>query len=382
MSGANANVYLGLGVRWALRDSVTILISQDIREDVKFNVSGNRIIPYGPKPNELGRAISQIVASAASGVQDPLKIDSPVRNSLPLLTAPRSEWDALHDEIARLREGQAEDLVTAARKAGSSAQAIALLERAVDRNPVSFQARLQLGIAFQKAADYSRAIEELQTAVGLNDDSAEGRRELGIALSKSGHLADAAEAFRGAVRLDPSDGQTWATLGGLRRRMARPAAGSAFNWEVLRESRDAFHHASQLLGSDTYPLVNEARVDLLLSAVEPDTRQAVLSRLRNLEHLARYQAYPEPPARRDPWKGFDLADALLLTGRVEQGLAELLSAIELTDPKERESTLASVIEPLGDYLIIGVLNEATAQGVRTAIDVCGKAIATARPGSA
>jgi hypothetical protein len=71
---------------------------------------------------------------------------------------------------------------------------------------------------------------------------------------------------------------------------------------MLRESRDAYHRASQLLGNDTYPLVNEARVNFLLSAVEPGTRQAVLSRLRNLEYLARFQAYPGPPARRDPWK--------------------------------------------------------------------------------
>jgi hypothetical protein len=128
LSGANANVYLELGVRWALKDNVTILISQNIDDDLKFNVSGNRVIPYGPMPNELDRAISQIVASALSGLQDPLKIDSPVRNSLPLLTAPRGDWDALHDEIGRLKQTQADDLVAEARKA-APAQAIALLRR-------------------------------------------------------------------------------------------------------------------------------------------------------------------------------------------------------------------------------------------------------------
>jgi tetratricopeptide (TPR) repeat protein len=381
LSGANANVYLELGVRWALKDSVTILISQDIRDDVKFNVSGNRVIPYGPMPNELNRAISQIVASALSGVRDPLKIDSPVRNSLPLLTAPRSDWDALRDEIAWLKQYQADDLIAAARKA-ASAQAIALLQLAVDRNPVSIEAHLQLGIALPKAAEYTRAIRELQTVVELNEDSAEGWRELGIALSKSDHLADAAAAFRRAVQLDGNDGETWATLGGLRRRLARSSAGSSFDWEMLRESRDAYHRASQLLGNDTYPLVNEARVNLLLSAVEPGTRQAVLSRLRNLEYLARFQAYPDPPARRDPWKGFDLTDTLLLTGRGEAGLDELRSAIELTDPRDRESSLTSVIGPLRDYLAVDVLDEPTAEGVRAAIDFCEETISAARSGPA
>ena len=184
LSGANANVFLELGVRWALKDNVTILVSQDIGDNVKFNVSGNRVILYGPMPNELDRAISQIVASALSGLQDHLKIDSPVRNSLPLVTAPRSDWDALHDEIAQLKHTQADDLLVEARKA-APAQAIALLQRAVDRDPLSIQAHLQLGIALRKTASYKQAIRELRTVVDLNEDSAEGWRELGVALSKS-----------------------------------------------------------------------------------------------------------------------------------------------------------------------------------------------------
>jgi tetratricopeptide (TPR) repeat protein len=332
-------------------------------------------------PNELDRAVSQVVASAVSGMQHPLKIDSPVRSSLTLLTAPRSDWDALHDEIARLRQTQADDLLVAASKA-PPAEAIALLRQAAERNPLSTRAHLQLGIALRKAADYRKAVTELQTAVKLNEDSAEGWRELGVALSKSDHLADAAEAFRRSVQLNDNDGETWATLGGLRRRLARPPAGSAFNWPMLRESRNAYHRASQLLGNDTYPLVNEARVNLLLSAAEPATRQAVLSRLRNLEYLARFQAYPDPPARRDPWKGFDLTDTLLLTGRVEEALDELRSAIELTDSQDRESSVTSVIEPLRDYLTLNVLDEPTAEGVRAAIDLCENAIRAARSANA
>jgi tetratricopeptide (TPR) repeat protein len=379
LSGANPNVYLELGVRWALKDNVTILISQDIHDDVKFNVSGNRVIPYGPMPNELDRAVSQIVATAVAGIQDPEKIDSPVRNSLPLYTALRSDWDALREGIARLRQSQAEGLVAAARTA-TPAQAVALLQEAVDRDPLCVPAHLQLGIALRKAADYRRAITELRLVVELNEDSAEGWRELGVVLSTSGHLADAAEALYRAVRLAPGDGKTWATLGGLRRRLARSHAGPAFDWHMLRESRDAYHQASQILGNDTYPLVNEARVNLLLSAVEPGTRQAVLNRLRKLQDLARFQAYPDPPASRDPWKGFDLADTLLLTGQVEEGLDELRSAVDLTDPHNREASLASVIAPLRDYLTLDVLDGPTAAGVRAAIDLCENAISTAGTG--
>jgi tetratricopeptide (TPR) repeat protein len=379
LSGANANVYLELGVRWTLRDRVTILISQDIKDDVKFNVSGNRVIPYGPMPNELDKAINQIVESALAGLRDPTQIDSPVRKSLPLLTAPRSEWDALQAELAHLKEAQADDLVAAARKAPNSAQAIELLERAIERNPVSTQAHYQLGVTLRKIADYAAAIKELRAVVGLKEDFAEGWRELGVAYNKNSQLAEAEEAFRHAVELDAQHAETWANLGGLRRRMARAmATTSPFDWEILRESRDAYHRASQLLGNDTYSLVNEARADLLLSAIEPANRAAVLSRLRKLENLARYEAYPDEPESRDPWKGFDLADTLLLTGRVDDGLEELRSAIDLIDPLNRESYLTSVMDPLQDLLVADVLDEKTVDGVRMAIDVCGKAIEAVR----
>ncbi len=379
LSGANANVYLELGVRWALRDGVTILISQNLHDDIKFNVSGNRVIPYGPMPDELDLAISQIVATALRGMQEQPWIDSPVRNSIDLVTAPRSEWDGLREEIRRLRELQADELVAAAQKS-PPARALELLRRAVDRNPANVRARCQLGAALRRAADYTGAIRELRVAVELDPGSAAGWRELGVTLSKSGQLAGAVEALQRAVGLDPSDAETWATIGGLRRRLARPAAGSAFDWPTLREARDAYRRASHLRTNDTYALVNEARLELLLSAVEPETRPAALRQLRKLENLARYEA--DSLDRRDPWKLFDLVDTLLLTGRVDEGLASLRAGIELIDSAHRESYLMSVIGPLQDFVAVDVLDEVTTAGVREAIGLCEQAIKTARAAAA
>ncbi|MGN9914693.1 hypothetical protein ACTMTJ_44910 [Phytohabitans sp. LJ34] len=50
LTGANPNVYLELGVRWAVSDGVTILICQDIA-GVRFNAAANRIIEYSPMPS-------------------------------------------------------------------------------------------------------------------------------------------------------------------------------------------------------------------------------------------------------------------------------------------------------------------------------------------
>jgi uncharacterized protein YndB with AHSA1/START domain len=290
--------------------------------------------------------------------------------------------DSLAGKIAQLLQAQADELLSAARQTPASGQVIELLKRAVDHDPGNVQARFQLGVALSQAADYEAAIRELRTALGLEEDLPEGWRELGVALSRAGQLAAAEEAFCRSLELDDGQAETWSNLGGLRRRMARsPAAGTGapFDWAMLREARVAYRHASTLFSNDTYALVNEARVDLLLSAQEPAGRPAILARLGKLEHLARYEAYPDARERRDPWKGFDLADTLLLTGRADDGLAELRSAIELVDPLDRAATLASVIAPLEDFLLAGVLAVPAADGVRTAIDLCAQAIEAARP---
>lgn len=371
LTGANANVYLEVGVRWALRDRTTVLIAQDVH--VKFNVSGNRVIPYGPMPDELALAIGQITASALKGLQDPDYIDSPVRKNIPLVTVPKAEWEGLRQEIDRLKELQADELVAAALKLPPD-QMIQMLRMAVSRNPVSVQAHYQLGIALRKISDYAGAISELQTAVSLDASSAPGWRELGVALSKSGQpdqLTAAITAFEHAVQLDPGDAEVWSNLGGLRRRLARTSPGPVFDWAMLREARDAYRHASRLLGNDTYPLVNAARIDLLLSAENPPTRAAALAELNKLELLARFEAEGHPD---DPWKRFDLADTLLLTGRTDGGLDELRTGISLINPMNRESYLTSVIGPLRDFLDANVLDPATAEGVRAAIELGEQAI--------
>jgi hypothetical protein len=90
---------LELGVRWALKDGVTIPITQD-RGPLKFNVANVRVIPYGQGPDALEKAIEQIVDAATIGLNRPGHIDSPVRDSVALIPVTRAEWEALESEIA------------------------------------------------------------------------------------------------------------------------------------------------------------------------------------------------------------------------------------------------------------------------------------------
>lgn len=384
LSGANPNVYLELGVRWALRDGITILICQDVGHGapLPFNVSASRVLSYGPMPDELERAIENIVAAAVEAIADPGRVDSPVRRSTDLLTAPRSQWDALRAQLRELQELHADELVAAAKDV-PPAKAIEYLRRAIDRNPVSVQAHYELGVVLREAADYAGAISELRTVTELKADYAEGWRELGVALSKSGQLDGAASAFKQATELDPDDAETWSTLGGLRRRLARSPVDTKLNWAMLRDARVAYQRACELVGNDTYPRVNVAMLDLLLSAVAPSTRQAALASLGRLRHLARYEAetakQPGGNNEQKPWKMLDLANTLLLTGQVDEGLAEVREAIDLIDPRNREASLTSVTAPLQDFLDAEVLDEPTAAGVKQAIEICNDAIEAVRP---
>src|SRR4051812_21175253 len=67
LTGANANVYLELGVRWAMSDGVTVLLAQDPSK-LPFNVVAARAQPYSNDPDFLENSISRIVRSVVEGL--------------------------------------------------------------------------------------------------------------------------------------------------------------------------------------------------------------------------------------------------------------------------------------------------------------------------
>jgi tetratricopeptide (TPR) repeat protein len=375
LTNNNPNVFLELGVRWAARDGVTILVTQDADQHPRFNVGGNRIFHYGPKPGQLRAAISSIVAAASYGLRNADHVDSPVRRHRPAVPTTRRELDDLHNEIDRLRGQQAEDLIEQARR--SPDQAVELLTRAVERHP-SPRTYFELGLALRQTAkdevDYERAAAALRTATKMRSDFGPAWRELGITLSKGGQLAAAADAFQEAVRIDPNDHETWATLGGLFRRRARKGNGE-FDLNLLRQALDSYQRATALTNNDTYPRLNEARVRLLLSAENPADRPAVHAYFRRLERLTRFaaeetqiEADQDSLKRADlPWKLLDLADCLLLSGQGDEGIEVVQSAIDAIPPANRPSYLSSAIEPWEDFLLAGVLDATEARAIGRAV---------------
>nr|WP_221373872.1 tetratricopeptide repeat protein [Actinoplanes polyasparticus] len=365
LTGANPNVYLELGVRWALRDAVTIPIAQDPR-DVLFNAQPNRMVIYGQNIDEKGAAIEKIVKAALLGLTSKGVVDNPVRESLDVVMVPRAELAGLHQAIEDLRSQRADDLIEIALRTTSPDDQINYLREALTRNPVHRDGWYELGTRLRRQSRYPEAIGALDELVRLYPDDADGWRELGVAASKNGELDRASAALNEAVRLNPADGEAWSNLGGMERRRARTSTPGVFLGERLTEAMNAYHHAAKIRENDTYPLMNEARIKLLLGANDDRLRAEALDSLAKLELLARYQVQSSSPERH--WKHYDLADTLLLRGRTADGLAAVEDAIAATPRDEFRSTLSSVVEPLRDFLSVpNSLDQEAAEAVRAAV---------------
>jgi tetratricopeptide (TPR) repeat protein len=351
LTGRNPNVYLELGVRWAVRDSVTILVSQDL-DQVGFNVSGNRVFPYSQDPAELQNAIDIVSEAIVRGLADP-RCDNPVRHSSNLVQISRDELAGLKAEIERLRQQRGEDLLAAARAAEDPRERRRLLETALGVNPASVPAHLALAQELRKAGSYDKAAVLLHRAIALAPSSGEAYRELGIVCGKLKRSADAVEALRKAVQLSPNDYEALSNLGGALRRYGMRDAPDRYDFAVLGEAHNAYASAAKIQPHDTYALLNLARLDLMLSKVEPARKAAAVSQFKRLQNLCAYHVSENPS---DHWRRFDLADSYLLSGDVDQGARTYAEALDTVAPEYRVSTYATVAGPLDELRLLGVLD--------------------------
>ncbi|MEU6021936.1 tetratricopeptide repeat-containing protein [Micromonospora sp. NPDC047134] len=373
LTGANPNVYLELGVRWATRDNVTIVICQDLAE-VRFNPLIVRIIEYGR--NRIAESVRRITQAALDGLEHTEFVDSPVRDMAPAVVMSLEDLNAMRQEHAdmaaaleHLRRQLGEDLVLAARNASDSRRRVLLLEKAVEQNPASWQAHFELGLIFRREGKNAEAVQTLRIATELRPDHAPAWRELGTALGKmSGSMIEATAAFERALALDDSDAETWATQGGLLRRLARTTTPGALDESLLDRALTCYRRAAELAPNQLYPLMNAARIELLLAGCRRTNTAPVRAKIENIEYLARFAVNS---SGQEPWAAFDLADILLLTGRTEEGLKMLRVAADLCPPEQRTAILITAAEPMNDLLTVAAaLEPGVSAALREAIELC------------
>lgn len=373
LTGFSANVFLELGVRWAVRDAVTILISQDV-SNLKFNVAYNRAIEYGPMPTKLEQAVSDIADFVVAGIKNKNSCDSPVRRGNQLIAIARVELESLMAELERLKSQQAEDLINAAENIDDVKQKIDLLRRATEVNPASFPAHLKLGVVLRLAGRYDESQNKLEAAARLDPNSALAWRELGATRNKSARLHDAAVALEKSLRLDPDHSETWSTVGSLKRRLAR-RDGYIDDWSMLRESWHAYERATKLNKyTDSYSEFNAALLQLILTLQDKGDLSGAISRFDALENLCTYQVKLD---KSDPWKRLDLSATLAILEKADEAEQEARAALRVAGETLQTSYIDSAVPPLLDLLQVNSSNVAQANAVRSVVELLQAAANTA-----
>jgi tetratricopeptide (TPR) repeat protein len=357
LTGNNANVYLELGVRWALKDNVTIVVSQDIGS-VRFNASYTRAIAYSNDHRILEQAIVYTVKAIKEGLADKHHIDSPVRSKGDIIAKSKDEVNAyenrihaLENELESVITEQGLNLINIAENTQNLEQRIDLYQRAIQKNPALIDAYLPLAEEQRKQDRYEEALMTLEKAIGLFPNNAGFFRVQGVIYKKKGLFEKASESLHKAVKLNEEDGEAWSNLGGLLREMGTQRL--PFNWDILHEARNSYQKALELNKFNAYAQGNIARLDLLLSKKDPERKVLVSKGLSKLEALSRLELEENPT---DYWISFDQADSYLLVGEVDKGYELYTKAIALVPLNQRKSELSSVISPLEDFLVADVLD--------------------------
>jgi tetratricopeptide (TPR) repeat protein len=356
LTGANPNVFLELGVRFALRRGITLLLSQDTAK-APFDVGPLRIIQYADRPEE--EPLGQIVDFVRAGLSDPDHCDSPVMTALDLKVVKRSQWDKVASERVRR-------LLDAAARESDQERRLALLRQAVEEDSWSVEARMQHVIELRKLGRLEEARKEAEKGIAAGPRHAPFHLQLGLVLGKLGRHVDAVNALSKAVDLDGSNRDALSSLGGALRRAALLSGPEQRDHGLLKQAIEQYKAALALDRHDTYPALNLVRLYLLVADHEPEATERANALLDRLRHLCAFEVVEAPD---DHWRRFDLADTHLLRGESAEGLAAYGQAIAMVAPAYRPATLEAPLSTLNELLAARALPPGCEPGVRQAIDL-------------
>jgi tetratricopeptide (TPR) repeat protein len=376
LTGFSANVFLELGVRWAVKDGVTILIAQDT-SNLKFNVAYNRAIEYGPMPTQLENAIADIADYAVAGLTRKDISDSPVRSGGGLVTVTKVYLESLKSELARVQAQQGEDLIRTAEATEDKIQKMELFRQVVSVNPRSLMGHIKLGQLLREAGQYEKSESALKEATRIAPVSAMAWRELGTTQSKRYELSDASESLRTSLDLDPEHSETWRVLGGLRRRLSRGPSGVVEDWQELLKSREAYEHASELEPNNSYNLFNFWLLSLIL-AIRDNDNTATVEIIDEFEALKLLCQYEVKRAPRNPWMRFDLSGTLAILEQEYDAVAEVETALKVAGELNQLSYIDSAVPPLRDLVQVIQKDNPRKRAASAVIDRMNAAIESVR----
>lgn len=356
LTGANPNVYLELGVRWAFRESVTIPIVQN-QSDLRFNVSKARVLQYTPKT--IQKDVKNIAETIVNGLKEKHP-DSPILSSTDLVWMSRREREELERQVQAARGSEVEELLARAKGLRDLSEKIAILKTVLAKVPTSYQAAQRLGVAYREFGDYAASEGALIHALEINPTDPVTQRELGVTLSKAGRYNEAIEYLRTAGRLNDKDAEVFNNLGGALRRAAESSEPDGWNIRHLKEAYNCYENALRINKFDIYAALNIARTGLILSCWEEGYLESAKCIFEQQIYLAHYITSLEPD---NVWRWLDLADCYLFTGNFEQAEAKIHSALERVQPDAHQDIMKSYTGPFKILLSLDVLDSKTREFV-------------------
>ena len=224
------------------------------------------------------------------------------------------------DQLEELKQGERVHIIRGrmAFQAGDFSAAVREFGRAVDANPESIPARVNLGSALGQTGDASGAVEQFRRALELDEDNFTARYNLGTLLARQGDTRAARGHLEEAVRLEPGDAAARLELGRLLLEAGEPAKALEHFRESAanRLSEDArLGEAAALVALDRHGEAKEL--------LEASHRQVPESG-RTARNLAFLLASAPDPELRDGERALDLAQRVF-EARQTVDHAELLA---------------------------------------------------------
>lgn len=249
LTGSNANVFLELGIRYGVSKNVTILTTQE-DEPPPFDLNQIRLVRYANGPTqEAEDAIAEIVHKEL----DTQEGGSPVLSLLNVEVVSRQKWEI----VAGIR---VELLISESRRASNPDVRLDRVREAVDVDPLSLTARIELARVLRASRDFNVALSATDDALKVFTKSAQLHKERGIILDRmmvngEYRLDDAIAAFSTALKFDDKDADLHACYGGVLRRKGL-RQGISERTRYLEEALTQYRTSAALERHSTYAGLN------------------------------------------------------------------------------------------------------------------------------
>lgn len=352
LTGSNANVFLELGIRYGVSKKVTILTTQE-DEPPPFDLNQIRLVRYANGPTqEAENAIAEIIHKEL----DTQEGGSPVLSLLDVEVVPRQKWEI----VAGIR---VDLLIAESRRANNRHERLNLVREAVQIDPLSLTARLELARVLRACQDFDVALSATDDALRVFAKSAQLHKERGIILDRmvvngEYRLDDAIAAFGTALKFDDQDADLHACYGGVLRRKGL-RSGSAERIRYLEEALTQYRTSAALERHSTYAGLNVLRLLLLMPDSPRDLGGNVDDYMKRMFHLCAFEVADSQLKSEDGlwWRMFDLADVQALMNDGGTALETYQKAIAAIPPALRTDTLVSPIRSWKELVEAGSLDK-------------------------